>query len=577
MNEKTLLTKLLIDLQPARRYAWAGLLLYAPITFLNVLQPVIIGYAVQHGMKVNAPLSLIEITMAFFVAVIVLALCELLQGYSLQLAGQTLVAHLRERTFAKAQRLSMGFLDTMPIGRLLTRITNDTESVGEMFSMGAVQIFGDSLFLMGTLIMLLMVDIKLTLYSALILPLLIVGIYYFRLWTKAAYVHVRQSLSVLNGFLQEYLSGIATVQMSNQLRSAHQEFSEQNENYLVANRRAITLDATVYSFVDAMSYLTSALVLWGAFRLDMQHALSLGILVAFLEALSRFFQPIRELANRYAIFQSALVSLERIYELLDWPEEQDSAGAHALSFEREIEFNNVSFAYQPHEMVLNNISFTMKKGERIAVVGSTGAGKSTVIKLLNRFYSVTAGEILIDGKNINTLPLTSTRRLISVVPQEVFLFRGSLRENLSFGNARASDDNLWHALNLVQMKKTIEKRGGLDAVVDTQGQNFSLGERQLLAIARALITDPPILVLDEATASIDRPTEKRLQQAVKKLLAKRTSLVIAHRLSTIMDADRVLVFHRGSLVEQGSHEELLAENGIYAGLIATHFGLTTAV
>lgn len=580
MNERELIKKLWIDLKEARRHLIIGLLFYVPVTILGVIQPVIIGYSVQHGMLNGGHRTLLAYTGGFFLAVIALALCEWAQGLSLQITGQLLVVNLRKRAFAKAQRLSMGFLDSMPLGRLLTRLTNDVESVVEMFSMGAVQIFGDCLFLIGTFIMLLFVDIHLTLYSALILPMLALGIYYFRRWTKQGFVKVRQVLSILNGFLQEYLSGMSTVQMSNQVKRANEEFAVHNQDFLLANRQAILVDAAIYSFVDALSYLASAFVLFGAFRLKLSHALSLGVLVAFLEALSRFFQPVRELSNRYAIFQSALVSLERIYEMLEWPQEQDTHDAVSRTFEKNIQFRNVSFAYVGNGPVLKNVSFTLNKGERIALVGPTGAGKSTVIKLLNRFYPVSAGEILIDGQNINEISLGTTRRLISVVPQEGFLFHGSLRDNLSFGHNDATDEELWRALELVQLRDLIKKKGGLGLKVEPRGQNFSLGERQLLAIARALVTDPAILIFDEATASIDTPTEKRLQSAIKELLSKRTALVIAHRLSTILDADRVLVFNRGAIVEEGSHQVLMSKNGIYAAFMTTHsekFGLDVGV
>lgn len=567
MNEKQLLRRLFDDLKPAKRYLLWGSILYFPVTILSIIQPVIIGYAVQHGMLSGATFSIFTFALAFFLVVILLSISELAQGLCLQITGQLLVANLRQRAFEKVQKLSMGFLDSTPMGRLLTPLTNDAESVAEMFSMGAVQILGDGLFLVGTFVMLLFVDIKLSFFSALILPFLGIGIYFFRLWTRKAFVEVRGRLSNLNSFLQEYLSGMPSVQMSGRLKEAHADFSAYNEDYLLANRQAIFLDAAMYSFVDAMSYLASALVLWGAFRLKLEHALSLGVLVAFLEALSRFFQPVRELSNRYAVFQSALVSLERIYHLFAWPEEVDSNGRPPHEFMHQIEFKKVGFSYQSGEPVLKDVSFALKKGERIALVGQTGAGKSTVIKLLNRFYPASRGEILIDDCNINGMSLRETRRLISVVPQEVFLFKGSLRDNLSFGNAKATDEELWQALDLVQLSELIQKKGGLKAPVDSKGHNFSLGERQLLAIARALVTNPPILILDEATASVDAYTEARLQIATKALLRDRTALVIAHRLSTIMDASRILVFHHGQIVEEGDHAQLMALNGIYAGLI----------
>lgn len=567
MIEKSLLKRVLFDLKPAKKYLWLGAILYIPVTILSVIQPVIIGYAVQHGMLSGNIMTIAMVSFYFFLAISLLALCELLQGFSLQISGQILVKNLRQQAFDKVQRLSMGFLDSTPLGELLTRLTNDAESVVEMFSMGAVQILGDCLFLFGTFIMLFFVDVRLSLYSSLILPVLALGVYFFRLWTKRAFVRVRELLSSMNAYLQEYLSGIATVQVAGQLYQVHDDFRTHNHAYLMANRQAILLDAAIYSFVDAVSYITSALVLLGAFQLKLEHALSLGVLVAFLEALSRFFQPVRELSNRYAVFQSAIVSLERIYSLFDWPEEIDGKGVAISSFNEKIEFKHVNFSYKSDEPVLKDVSFVAKKGERLALIGPTGAGKSTVIKLLNRFYKTTDGEILIDGCNINEMSLRQLRRLISVVPQEVFLFNGNLRDNLSFGKKNASDEELWHALELTQLRGIIERRGGLKARVFVRGVNFSLGEKQLLAIARTIVTDPPILVMDEATASLDPVTERRLQIATKELLKNRTSIVIAHRMSTIIDADRILVFHQGQIIEQGNHQSLLQKDGMYAHLL----------
>ncbi|MCA9508995.1 MAG: ABC transporter ATP-binding protein [Myxococcales bacterium] len=564
MHDFDLIKRLIADLRPYKYFLTLGLILYVPLTLLNVLQPVIIGWAVSYGMLNGSFEKIISFALLFLLVVGLLAIVEWGQGYFLQVVGQSLIKDLRQKAFKKVQHLQMGFLDNTPVGKIITRLTNDAESAAELFSMGAIQIVGDLLFLAGTFVMLFFVDLHLSFYSMMILPILFLGIYFFRNWTKRAFISVRGVLSNLNAYLQEYLSGIATVQGAGRLQDSAHEFKKFNQEYLVANRQAILLESAIYSFVDALSYCASAAVLWGAFNLKQDSVLAIGVVVAFLEALSRFFQPIRELSNRFAVFQSAMVSLDRIYQLLEWPEEDDEAQEHKAHFNSEIEFSQISFAYQNGKRVLHNVNLKIKKGEHIALVGRTGAGKSTIIKLLNRFYQLSEGKIFIDGKDLNHMSLRDVRTLISVVPQEVFLFQGTIKDNLSFAKKNVSDEEIWQALHTVQLEALIQKRGGLLAAVEVRGLNFSVGERQLLAFARALIANPPIIVLDEATASIDARTEWRLQKATKKLLEDRTALIIAHRLATVMDCDRIVVFDKGQIAEQGTHQQLIAKDGIYA-------------
>lgn len=567
MSETRLLTILWRNLEGSQRLAIIGAVLYLPVTLLNIAQPLIIAASVQYGMIEKSMRSVLFLGSVFIVAAITLASLEYLQGLCLQMAGQRLVFNLRNRSFKKIQKLTMGFLDNTPSGTIITRLTNDAESVAELFSMGAVQIIGDVFFLVATIVMLFVVDVPLTLYSFTMLPLLALGMYGFRRWTKSAFVKVRYVLSRLNSFLQEYLSGLATLQMANRVLLSRSEFNALNQDFLRTNRQAVFLDAAIFSFVDAMSYLTTAAVLWGAFDLRADGVLQFGVLVAFIEALSRFFQPLRELSNRAVVFASGMVSLERIHQTESWPEETNDMPTKDLRLRQAIEFDDVQFSYKNGEMALRGLSFKLRLGERIALVGRTGSGKSTVLKLLHRFYEPNCGEIRIDGDNIAHISLGDLRKLICVVPQEVFLFHGTLRANMCFGKSNAHDEEIWRALELTQMKDLVQEKGGLDLKVEPKGRNFSYGERQLLSIARAIIANPQVLVLDEATAGVDTLTEGKLQAATQALIKDRSALIVAHRLSTIKDADRILVLDRGVVVESGNHEDLMKKSGYYRELI----------
>lgn len=559
---------LLKDLYPIRFLLLISFLLYFPITFLNIIQPLIVGYAAQEGIFSGDINKIYYFSFLFFLSLIVASCLEMVQSFLLQKSGQFYVKILRERAFAKIQKLSINFLDTIQLGKILTRLINDPESVAEVFSMGAIQVVGDFFFLIGTFVMLFFTDITLSFYSFLSLPILIIGMIFFRYWIKVAFIKARAALSNLNSFFSEYLMGNATVQSFNRIAFAQNEFRRNNGEFIKANKMAVFLDAAVYSFVDAISYIACAFVLLGGYNLQKQGMLQLGILIAFIQALNRFFQPIKDFSSRYAIIQSSFVSLERIYELFSWPEEKDSASKNIKKdFKDEISFSNVSFSYNNIEKILKNINFTVKKNKRVAIVGRTGAGKSTVIKLMSRFYIPNDGEIRIDGENIQDISLESLRNLITVVPQEVFLFKATLRDNLAFGRLDATDEEIWQALRLVQLSNLVQKIGGLDALVDTKGQNFSQGEKQLLSFARAIIANRPIVILDEATANVDVRTEKRLKAATQSLLENKTAIIIAHRLSTIVDSDEILFFEHGKILYRGSHEELLTKSPEYFSMI----------
>lgn len=561
--------RLYTEIRPDRSYFYFALALYGPILLMQLAQPLIIGKAVDEGYRA---LSLEGITLwagMYVGSVAILSFFEIGQLYVMQLMGLRAVRSLRNRLFAKIQRLPMSYFDYVPLGKVMTRVTNDVESLSELFSSGAVRIVGDILFLAGTLVMLFVVDWQLSLTTLLVIPILVIGVQYFRVRARVAFRRVRTILSRINAYLQEHLSGMHIVQIFEQQGRVKDNFYTENRGFMLANRSAIAIDAGVYAFVDAMSTVAVAVVLLVGAGLQNAGALTLGVLVAFIDALGRFFFPIRELSNKYTVIQSAFASAERIYELEDHEEEiEETAAPFDAIFEETLRCEEIDFQYVEDAPVLRNLSFTVKKGERVAIVGHTGSGKSTIVKLLSRTYDVTKGRITLDGIDIKEMKLGQLRKLFTSVPQDVFLFSGTIRSNLSFGRQDIADDDLQAAIKLCQAELILERHGGLDGEVTERGQNMSLGERQLLALVRALVTDPPILILDEATASVDRDTERRLQAATQKLMENRTAIIVAHRLSTIRNCDRILVLHHGCVKEEGSHDELMALGGFYAKLVA---------
>ncbi|MEE8523958.1 MAG: ABC transporter ATP-binding protein, partial [Thermoanaerobaculia bacterium] len=488
------------------------------------------------------------------------------QGYVMQMMGQRIMFDIRRDIFAQLQRMHIAYFDSRPVGRLVTRATTDVAALNELFTAGLVSIFGDVVMLFGIVGVLFALDWRLALVSFAVLPLLFGLTVWFKVGARNSYRQVRTQIARINAFLQEHITGMSVVQLNNREQRAASDFGAINRRHRDAHVRSIFYYAVYYPAVHLVTALGLALIVWyGGLRI-LQGVLSFGALVAFLQYAQRFYQPLADLSEKYNILQAAMAASERIFELLDSEPEVVSPPEpfRPREVRGAIELDRVSFGYKQGEDVLHDVSLRIEAGEMVAVVGHTGAGKSTLANLLLRFYDVGSGSIRVDGTDVRRWDLELLRRNIALVLQDVFLFAGDIAGNIRLGDASISDDKLRWAASEVEALEFVERLPeGFKTTVRERGAGLSVGQKQLLAFARALAFDPRILVLDEATASIDTETEQRIQKALGRLLADRTSIVIAHRLSTIQQADRIVVMHRGRLCEQGSHQQLLDLGGIY--------------
>ena len=496
------------------------------------------------------------------------------EEYLLNLTGQRVMYDLRQACFAHVQRLSARFFDRTPVGRLMTRILNDVEAVSEMFASGIVSIVGDMVTLTGVVLIMVSMNWRLALVTLSVVPLLFGVATFFRLKGRDAYRAVRIRIARLNAYLQENLQGMRVVQLFGKERAHWEEFRRINADYRRALFGRMTYDALLYAVVETIGSIALALLLWFGGRLILQEALTFGVLVAFIGYTHRFFLPIRDLSAKYTVMQAAMASAERIFSLLDTPPEIVSPpeSRRPQRIVGEVEFRDVWFAYEGEDWVLRGVSFRIAPGERVALVGATGAGKSTIARLLNRSYDVSRGQILLDGVDIREWELRTLRQAVGLVLQDVVLFSGTIEENLTLGRDAAHEE-IHQALRMANAEGfVLGLPGGLREPVQERGANFSQGQRQLLSIARALIYDPAVLVLDEATSSVDPESEALIREAMEHLLERRTSLIIAHRLSTVHGADRILVLHKGQIREEGTHSALLVQGGLYARLYELQFG-----
>jgi ATP-binding cassette subfamily B protein len=494
-----------------------------------------------------------------------------LQVYLLETTGQNVVFDLRNAVFAHLQRLPSAFFDRMPVGRLMTRVTTDVEAINEAFTSGVVLILADCAKLAGIVVILIAMDARLAAITFAVIPPMLLVSWWFRVRVRDAYRRIRTAVARLNASLQETVSGMRVLQIFRRERVAAAEFAVLDETHRSAQLSGVLYESAFSAVAELMGSITLAAIVWAGGLRIAGGAITFGTLVAFIEYAGRFFRPVQELSQRYTVMQAAMASAERIFALLDTEAtvvSPPSAHRPAGRARGEILFDNVSFAYGDGPPVLSGVSFRVAAGERLAVVGWTGAGKSTLIRLLARLYDVKDGRILLDGVDVRDYDLASLRRTIGVVLQDHFLFAGTVEANVTLGDPSITRDDVRRAAAAVRADRFIEALpAGYDEPVRERGSNFSVGEKQLLSFARAIAFDPAVLVLDEATASVDPETERHIQSALDRVLAGRTSIVIAHRLATIRNADRILVLHHGSVREIGTHDELMRrEDGLYRAL-----------
>lgn len=517
--------------------------------------------------------GIVRLAVMFLMALLAQFVFGVLQVYLLQYTGQRVVYDMRQEIFAHVLRLPLKFFDHAPVGRLVTRVTSDVQAINEMFTSMLVNLFRDAFLIIGIMVVIFRLDWRLALAIFAFFPVIVFAAWQFRNRVRAAYREVRKQIARLNAYLQESISGMRIIQVFVQEHKANEKFDDINQAKFVADMRQLMTFAVFRPLMSFLSSFAIALVIWyGGFNV-LRGSLSLGALTAFIQYVRMLFEPVLRLSEGYNVLQGAMASSERIFRLLDEPQEDPGRGKTLESFQAKIEFKDVWFAYNDEEWILKGISFTAEPGQHVAIVGPTGSGKTTIIRILLRMYPIQKGQILLDGIPIEELDLSYLRKQMAVVLQDVFMFSGDIMDNIRLRSPIAEEKAIESA-RFVNADFVEALPDGYHTEVKERGVTLSVGERQLLSFARAVAFDPKILVLDEATASIDSHTESLIQNSLRKIMHGRTSIVIAHRLSTIREADNIIVLHHGKLFEQGTHDKLLELDGLYAALHNLQFADT---
>src|SRR5256886_9407714 len=570
--------RLLTYVRPYLRIPIVVLVFLILLALVDLVGPALIGYGIDHYIapttqtlsEAQRSIRLLEVSCIYLFVLIIGFILRYLHVLLLSIIGQHIMLDMRSQMFDHLQSLSLSYFDHNPVGRLMSRLTNDIDALNEMFTSGAISIFGDVLTILGITILLLIINWQLALVTFVVMPPLFWIASYFRVAMRDNFRAIRVRLARINAYIAENIGGMYIVQLFNREQRNFEQFDELNRDYLHKTIRSVLYFILFSSITNFLSAVAIALIIWYGGGRVLVGALTIGALVAYLQYVDRFFLPVRDLAEKYNILQSAMASSERIFKVLDEsPTIQDpSEPVESCNVQGEIEFRDVWFAYNTGDWVLKGISFKIRPGERVAFVGATGAGKTSIISLMSRFYDVQKGAIYVDGIDVREVRQKDLRKHIGTVLQDPFIFSGTIASNIRLHEEQISDEMMRKAAEYVNAAHFIEQLPDTyNEEIRERGAGLSVGQKQLLAFARAVAFNPEILlILDEATSSVDTETEVLVQDALNKLMTNRTSIIIAHRLSTIRNVDRIIVLHKGRIVEQGSHEELLHRQGVYRKL-----------